>query len=209
MISRRCAVSLIVTASLSRNSEFRIPNSEFVRSILPPVTDPLLPPPLARWDGLHLVVDLELAERHLNRALAGNDRIRDLRLRGAGDALEAEITVVWKGVAARVGVQLAEIRLRHRHLGFRMRRLRALGGLPVPRLAVERGLMALESPVVTVFQGQGIVVLDLRRWLPGELDLQVVTVQATLRALHVWFGPGRLNDLPGQSPGRLPPGGSL
>jgi hypothetical protein len=34
-------------------------------------------------------------------------------------------------------------------------------------------------------------------------------VQATLRALHVWFGPGRLTDLPGQSPGRLPPGGSL
>lgn len=184
-------------------------NSEFFRSILAPVNTWALSPPLARWDGLHLVVDLELAERHLNRALAGSDRIRDLRLRGAGDALEAEITAVWKGVAARVGVQLAEIRLRHRHIGFRMRRFRALGGIPVPRVAVEHGLMALESPVLTVFQGQGIVVLDLRRWLPAELDLNVVTVQATLRSLHVWFGPGRLDDLPGRGPGRLPAGGSL
>jgi hypothetical protein len=170
------------------------------------VTDPLLSPPLARWDGLHLVVDLELVERHLNRALAGSDRIRDLRLRGAGDALEAEIKVLWKGVAARVGVELAEIRLRHRHIGFRMRRFRALGGFPVPRVAVERGLMTLGSPVLTVFPGQGIVVLDLRRWLPGELDLEVVTVQATLRSLHVWFGPGRLGDLPGRKAGLLPAG---
>jgi hypothetical protein len=191
------------------NSEFRIPNSEFVRSILTLVTDPLLSPPFVRWDGLHLVVDLELAERHLNRALAGSDRIRDLRLRGAGDALEAEVTVMWQGLAARVGVQLAEVRLRHRHVGFRMRRLRALGGIPVPQVAVERGLMALKSPVMTVFQGQGIVVFDLRRWLPGELDLNVVTVQATLRSLHVWFGPGRLADLPGRSPGRLPAGSTL
>jgi hypothetical protein len=164
--------------------------------------------PLARWDGLHLVVDLELAERHLNRALSGSDRMRDLSLRGAGDALEAEVSVVWKGVAARVGLELAEIRLHHRHIGFRMRRLRALGGIPVPRAAVELALQALESPIMRVFSGDGIVVIDLRRWLPTQLEVNVVAVQATLRSLHVWFGPGRLEDLPGRGPARLPAGSS-
>ena len=178
------------------------------RDILSPVTDPLLSSPLARWDGLHLVVDLELAERHLNRALSGSDRMRDLRLRGAGDALEAEVSVVWKGVAARVGLELAEIRLHHRHIGFRIRRLRALGGIPVPRAAVELALQALDSPIMRVFQGDGIVVIDLRRWLPTQLEVNVVAVQATLRSLHVWFGPGRLEDLPGRGPARLPAGSS-
>jgi hypothetical protein len=90
-----------------------------------------------------------------------------------------------------------------------MRRFRALGGIPVPRAAVEFALQALDSPIMKVFPGDGIVVFDLRRWLPGELDLNVVTVQATLRSLHVWFGPGRLADLPGRSPGRLPAGSTL
>jgi hypothetical protein len=154
------------------------------------------------------VVDLELAERHLNRALLGSDRMRDLHLRGAGDALEAEVSVVWKGVAARVSFELAEIRLHHRHIGFRMRRLRALGGIPVPRAAVELALQALESPIMRVFSGDGIVVIDLRRWLPTQLEVNVVTVQATLRSLHVWFGPGRLEDLSGRGPARLPAGSS-
>ena len=170
------------------------------------MTDPLLSSPLARWDGLHLVVDLERAERHLSRALAGSDRMRDLRLRGAGDALEAEVTVLWKGVTARVGLELAEIRLHHRHIGFRMRRLRALGGIPVPTAAIELALQALDSPILKVFRGEGIVVIDLRRWLPAQLEVNVVTVQATLRCLHVWFGPGRLDELPGRRPARLPAG---
>ncbi len=172
--------------------------------ILAAVTDSILFSPLARWDGLHLVVDLELAERHINRAMAGNDRIRNVRLRGAGDALDAESTVVWKGMAARVGLQLAEIRLHNRHIGFRIRHVRALGGVPVPRAAVELGLKALESPLLRVFQGDGIVVIDLRRWLPAEVEVNVVTVQATLRSLHIWFGPGHLVDLPGRGPRLLP-----
>lgn len=178
----------------------------FLCPILAAVTDTSLTPPLARWDGLHLVVDLERAQRHINSAMEGNDRIREVRLRGAGDAIEAEATILWKGVAARVGLQLAEIRLHHRHIGFRMRRLRALGGVPVPRAAVELGLKAMDSPLVRVFQGDGIVVIDLRRWLPAEVEVRVVTVQATLRSLHIWFGPGRLSDLPGRSQERLPAG---
>ena len=161
-------------------------------------------PPLARWDGLHLVLDLALVERHVNEFLASHEQLQDLRLTGEGDALAAEVTVMWKGVPARAGLELAEIRLRHRHLGLRMRRLRALGGVPVPRVAVEVALRALDSPLVTVFPGQGIVVVDLRRWLPEELSLEVLTVQGTARTLSVWFGSGSLSDLPNRGPQRLP-----
>jgi hypothetical protein len=165
----------------------------------------LLSPPLARWDGLHLALDLRLIERHLNLLISARGDLRDLSLAGKGDALAAEVTVVWKGVPARVGLEIAEIRLRHRHLGLRMRRPRALGGVPVPRTAVELALKAADSPLLTIFPGQGIVVVDLRRWLPEELTVEVLTIQGTRRSLHVWFGAGSLENLPGKGPKLLSP----
>ena len=163
-------------------------------------------PPLARWDGLHLALDLDRVERLLNELLSAREDLRDLSLKGEGDALAAEVTVVWKGVPARVGIELAEIRLRHRHIGFRMRRLRALGGVPVPRSAVELALKAFDSPLLKVFSGHGILVVDIRQWLPEELILEVLTVQGTSRSLHVWFGSGSLRNLPGAGPRLLPAG---
>jgi hypothetical protein len=159
---------------------------------------------LARWDGLHLALDLDSVERHLNELLSARKDLRDLSLNGEGDALAAEVTVLWKGVPARVGIELAEIRLRHRHIGFRMRRLRALGGVPVPRSAVELALKAFDSPLLKVFPGQGIVVVDLREWLPDELVFEILTVQGTSRSLHIWFGSGSLANLPGKGPRLLP-----
>jgi len=168
-----------------------------------PVTD-LLSPPLARWDGLHLALDLDRVERHVNELLSARQDLRDLSLKGEGDAVAAEVTVVWKGIPARVGIELAEIRLRHRHIGFRMRRLRALGGVRVPRSAVELALKAFDSPLLKVFSGHGIVVVDLRQWLPEELKLEVLTVQGTSRSLHIWFGSGALRELPRKGPRLLP-----
>ncbi len=162
------------------------------------MTTTLTPRTLARWDGLHLVLDLVLVEEHLGRWLAGVDRIDGLALAAAGDAVEVSATLRWKGVRSRVAVELAELRLRHRHLGFRMRKLRVYGGLPVPRAAVEAILAGIDHDIVTVFRGRGIVVVDLRRWLPPELDLKIVTVQSTKGSLHLWFGAGGLRDLPGR-----------
>jgi hypothetical protein len=162
------------------------------------MTSTLAPRTLARWDGLHLVLDLVLVEEHLVRWLSGVERIDGIALSAAGDALDVSATVRWKGVRSRVAVELAELRLRHRHLGFRMRKLRVYGGVRVPRAAVEAILAGIDSDLITVFRGQGIVVVDLRRWLPPELDLKIVTVQATEGALHLWFGAGGLSDLPGR-----------
>ena len=163
-------------------------------------------PPLARWDGLHLALDLVRVERLLNEFLSAREELRDLALRGKGDALAVEVTVVWKGAPARVSLEVAEIRLRHRFLGFRMRKIRALGGVPVPRTAVAFALQALKNPMLRVFSSDGIVVADLREWLPQELRLEVLTVQGIRRQLHVWFGSGSLRSLPGKGPRLLPAG---
>ena len=96
--------------------------------------------------------------------------------------------------------------MKRRFLGFRMRRPRVLGGLPVPRAAVLAILRAAGPEGLTVFSGDGIVVFDLRKWLPSELDLSVLTVQATGRSVHLWFGPGSLEDLPARKQAALPSG---
>jgi len=152
--------------------------------------------PLARWDGLHLVLHLPSVESHLRWLLRGVERLSELTVSGRGDGLVIRGLVLWKGVRARVAVEVGEIRLRHRHLGFRILRVRALGGVRVPRAAIEAIVDALGTPFVTVVRGQGIVVLDLRRWIPAEVNLRVLTVQATERSLHLWLGPGELRDLP-------------
>ena len=113
---------------------------------------------------------------------------------------------MWKGVPARVGLEMAEIRLRHRHIGFRIRKIRALGSVPVPRRAVALALQAIKSPLLSVYPREAIVVVDLRRWLPEELRLEILTVQGTPRSLHVWLGPGALDNLPGKGPRLLPAG---
>ncbi len=171
------------------------------------MTTTLTPRSLARWDGLHLALDLVLVEEHLDRLLADVKQVEGLALAAAGDALNVSVTIRWKGVRSRVALELAEIRLRHRHLGFRMRRLRVYGGLPVPRAAVEAILESIDNELIKVFRGQGIVVIDLRRWLPPELDLKIVTVQATGSSLHLWFGAGGLRDLPGRGRPALAAGG--
>lgn len=172
------------------------------------MTTTLTPRTLARWDGLHLILDLVLVEEQLDRLLADVKQIEGLALTAAGDALNVSATIRWKGVRSRVALELAELRLRHRHLGFRMRRFRVYGGLRVPRAAVEAILESIDNELITVFRGQGIVVIDLRRWLPSELDLKIVTVQATGSSLHIWFGAGGLRDLPGRERPALGAGGT-
>jgi hypothetical protein len=160
--------------------------------------------PLARWDGLHLVFDVGLLERHLRQRIAESEHVSDLSLGGEGDAVRLSADVIWKGLSTRVRVDVTEIRLKRRFLGFRLRRPKAFGGVPVPRGALELLIGDVFSELVVVFRGEGIVVVDLRRWIPYELDFSVLTVQATVGRLHVWLGPGSLSDLPADPPPVLP-----
>lgn len=165
--------------------------------------------PLARWDGLHLVLDLPLIESHLRWLLRHVEHVSELAIAGRGDVLVISGRVLWKGVRARIAVDVGEVRFRHRHLGFRVLRVRAPGRVRVPRAAIEAILDGMDTQLVTVMRGQGIVVIDLRRWIPPEVTLRVLTVQATERSLHLWLGPGELHDLPRAPHPQLAPGTAI
>jgi hypothetical protein len=162
--------------------------------------------PFVRWDGFHVAFDLDGVERRITRRLAGVDHVSDLSLTGLADSLRIGATVAWSIFRSRVTVDLAEIRVKKRFLGMRLRRARVLNGMPVPRAIVMGILKDLDLEELTVLGGHGIVVLDLRRWLAPELDLRILSVHTTGRSLHVWLGPGELRDLPGREPRALPEG---
>ncbi len=149
------------------------------------------------------MVDLDRVEAVIARRLEEIEQIESVRLAAAGDAVAVFVTVVWKGMRFRASAQIAEIRLRRRHLGFRLRRIRGLG-VRLPRAAVVAVLDALEDEIVTVFRRAGIVVVDLGRWIPPELDVTVATVQTFGRELHLWLGRGRLEHLPAPPRPALP-----
>jgi hypothetical protein len=166
--------------------------------------EPLPTTPLVRWDGIHVALDLDLIENHLKARMERVDRVSDLYVDGKGDSILLAASVVFKGVRTRVRIELGELRLKSRFLGLRLRRLRLLGGLPVPMGAVEILLQSFGPDIVKVFRGQAIVVVDLREWLPDELDLSLLAAQTTDRTLHLWFGPGSLRDLPSGARPALP-----
>jgi hypothetical protein len=156
--------------------------------------------PLVRWDGLHLVLNMAMLEQRLQQLIRNLDWVEDVMLGGAGDAVQVLATFILKGRRVRARFELAEVRLRYRYVGFRIRRFRALGRLPVPISVIEFAIRQLAPDIVKkAVHGHGIMVVDLRQWLPAELALSVLTVQATDQALHVWFGPGELGDIPATS----------
>jgi hypothetical protein len=106
----------------------------------------------------------------------------------------------------RFALDVGEIRLKYRRLGFRLRRIKAAGAVRIPRRAVEAILRQLQIELLTVIPGQGIVIVDLSAWIPPDVTLSVIAVQATSRSLHVWLGPGELMDVPGSGRPALPSG---
>ncbi len=162
--------------------------------------------PLARWDGLHLVLDLDHVEEILRQRLTSVENVEEVRVLAAGDGLDVHAALRWKGLASRVSIRLGEIRLRDRFLGLRLSRLRILGGVPVPMGVVEAIVERLKDQPLTVFRGTGIVVVDLGRWLPPGVSLEIITVQSIGREVHIWLGRGFLKSLPRPLVSALPSG---
>lgn len=182
------------------------------------MTLPLSSAPLVRWDDLHVVFDIPMVERILRLRLAEVDALSNPDLVGRDDKLGLVVRVHWKSVSMKVRVELREIRLRHRRLGFRLGHLRALGGLPVPKIAVLRTLREIMPDRVTILPGSDVVVVDLRTWIPPEVQLRIVAVQVVGEGLHVWLASGSVTDIPlpqnqqlsaGNPEKSLPPLGSV
>ena len=165
------------------------------------------PSPILRWDPVRLVLALDEVERLLADRLGRDGSVCELRLSGGGDRVVVTATVRWGGLASRACAELTELRLRRRHLGLRVDRVAVLGGgVRVPRSVVLKRLDGAMEGAVAVFSDDGIVVVDLRRWLPPELELSVIAVQVVGRTLELWLGRGALDALPGQPRAALPAG---
>jgi hypothetical protein len=156
----------------------------------------IIEPPLLRWDGVRLVLNLPAAETMLRRWTRDSEHLDDVRLEGSADVVRVRATIRWKGMKSRVVVELREIRVRLRRAGFRIARIRVLSGVRVPRAVVEMAVERAAPDLVTVVRGHGIVVVDLRRWIPEEVVLRVLAVQVIGRSLHLWIGPGSFARLP-------------
>jgi len=156
----------------------------------------LLSAPLVRWDDLHLVFDIPTVEGILRRRLAEVDALSSPDLEGQDDRVGLILRVHWKSISMKVRVELREIRLRHRRLGFRLGRLRALGGFPIPKVAVLRTLQEIMPDKVTILPGTDVVVVDLRAWIPPEVCLRMVAVQVVGEGLHVWLASGSVSEIP-------------
>lgn len=151
---------------------------------------------LLRWDGIHLVADLAALEFKVEEAVRSIEAVSDIRIDGYADVLALDATVHFKGLSSRVRIELKEIRLRARRLGFRLGKLKVLRGLRVPRSLVELILERVGRERIRVFKSQDIAVVDLRDYIPPEVDLRLLTLQVSGRHLHLWLGPGALIDLP-------------
>lgn len=162
--------------------------------------------PMIRWDGVHVVVHLPALERLLRRRLAAVPALEDLELAGRDDCLSLTFWVQWKGVSTRVRVDVREIRLKQRRLGFRVSRAWALGGFPIPKAAVLRTLKRSIPDLITVVPNSDIVIVDLQQWLPSEISFRVITVQIIGTGLHLWLGGGSISDVPGAGGTALPGG---
>jgi len=152
--------------------------------------------PLVRWDDLHLVFDIPIIERMLRRRLVDVEALSAPDLDGRGDRLNLGLRVHWKGISMRVRVELREIRIRHRRLGFRVGRIKGPGGFPAPRIAVLRTLRAAAPELVTIIPGSDVVIIDLRSWIPPEVTVRVVAVQVVGEGLHIWMPSGSVVDIP-------------
>lgn len=164
--------------------------------------------PLVRWDDLHLVFDIPAVERILKTRLEMVEALSNPDLDGRDDRLSLALKVHWKSVSVKVLVELKEIRLRHRRLGFRLGRLRVMGGVPIPRTAVLRTIQGKLPDLVTILPGSDVVVVDLRTWIPPEVSLRMVAVQVVGQGLHVWLASGWVSDIPPMENQQLSAGGS-
>jgi hypothetical protein len=149
--------------------------------------------PLVAWDAFSLRIDLDMLEYAVGRLLPRYTQgIRAVRLAGEGDVLEIRVDVALKGVPARLGAHLAELRLRRGFLGCRVERLRGPLGVPVPLGLLALALRRAAPGLLRLDTADAILLVDLREHLPNEVSVGVRDVRCEGRWLHVDLAPGAL-----------------
>lgn len=146
---------------------------------------------LLTWDEFGIRLDLDLIEGWLNHeVLREVEAIRELHLAGSGDLLELRVKVAWEGLPAWLSVRLTELRIYKGHLGCRVEAVRGPLAVPVPITMVARLVQRYASRWVRLGVEDRVLLVDLRRWLPGWLHLYVQDARCEGRFLALEIAPG-------------------
>lgn len=152
--------------------------------------------PLLAWDGASLRFDRPRLEDVLRRKLAHVDGLDWLGLSGAEDGVRLDLRIRSHRVPIELGLELEEVQIYDRRLGFRVGKVTTFAGLPLPWALVETGLRRLERDEIAIDVDARIVIVDLRGWLPSGLDVSVRRLVVSGDLVLLQLGPGRMERLP-------------
>jgi hypothetical protein len=162
--------------------------------------------PLLTWEGLTLRLDLDILELLLNRVLVPSvEEIRRIEVGAEGDDLVIAADVAYMGLSAKLSIHVGELRLYRRFFGCRVNRLRGPLGLPIPAEWVARILDRVPGGLVRLDPDDRILLIDLKRWLPGWMELRVQEARCDGRWLVLGVAPGLLHPRldPPEAPTRI------
>ncbi|MFI5143294.1 MAG: hypothetical protein ACHQQS_04835 [Thermoanaerobaculales bacterium] len=147
--------------------------------------------PLVRWDGFTLRIDLDIVELLVNRVLeARASVVRRVLVEGDHGALDLHVTAAWRGLPAQLSARISELRLHRRCFGCRVASLHGPLGLPLPLTIVAGLVRRLDHDLIHFDAEDGILLVDLRRYLPEGLEVRVDDVQCRGRWLEVSLAGG-------------------
>ncbi len=152
--------------------------------------------PFLAWEPVTASLHLQRLEDLLRRRLARVEALRWLHLSGRGDRLRVVARLAHGRLAAYVAVEVSEVRLLARRLGFRLEGVWIGPGVRLPRTVVWRALGRAAEHGVRVLPRERIVIVDLGPWWPEGLDLVVRGVAVEDGRLLVRLGGGALSDPP-------------
>ena len=153
----------------------------------------LVPRPLVLWDGFGLRCDLDLLERLANRELPRRvAQLREVRIGGAGATLEVRVRAAWQGLPAQLVAAVSDLQLHRRFLGCRVVSLHGPLGIPVPISLVAAAVRRFGREVASLDPVDGILLVDLRRYIPGEVQLGIRSAIVSGRVLEIELSPGSL-----------------
>ncbi|MGE5235896.1 MAG: hypothetical protein ACM3O7_06090 [Acidobacteriota bacterium] len=149
--------------------------------------------PLLTWDESRLRIDLDMLELWLNRTLPPKvTEIRRLQIVGSGDAVDLVGDLELKGFPARVTAHLRELRLYRRFFGCKVESVHGPFGLPIPLGMVASLIDRVPGGLVRLDRTDRVLLVDLRRWLPGWLELRIHQARCDQRWLELEVSPGLL-----------------
>jgi hypothetical protein len=150
-----------------------------------------------RWEGLVVILDATTLNTVVRKALERLPEFRNLLIEPENGRLGLTLKLKRRGVPIRLRSHLTSIRLKDGFLGFRVEDLFANGSLPIPNWLFRKAVDRLPEGATFFYPDERVVVINLNRFLPEDLLVNVREVLCENGEMRFVFGPGlyRLDKL--------------